>query len=87
MFETTANALFAQFDELEAEADKPEHRGGGAYGITHDHDCPACLANEARFAERKNPHRPGTKAAAKWEREQSWLAYATSPRSETYWAS
>lgn len=61
----------------------------GAYGTTHDIDCKACLKDDADRQDRigKNPHRPGTKAAARWDSEQSRVMWATSPRSETYWAS
>lgn len=71
----------------------PVHTIGGkyvgavAYGTVHDPNCPACAAAAAeRTAHRVNPHRPGTKAHAKWEREQSFVQLACDPRSETYWS-
>lgn len=82
-------------DELEAIFDVPPKyrphkvRGGGAYGITHDRDCPPCVAADQERANRraaiKNPHRPGTKAHAKFERERYAGLNACDPRSETYW--
>jgi hypothetical protein len=66
-----------------------EHKSanGFAYGTTHDSDCPACVAQDATRRERhgRNPHRPGTKAAARWERDEAAARWACDPRSETYW--
>ena len=66
-----------------------EHKSqyGFAYGTTHDADCPACVeAFDARKAERRNPHRPGTKVAAEWERMNNAGLAACDPRTETYWS-
>lgn len=58
------------------------------YGMIHDADCPGCVArDESWTAGHKNPHRPGTKAHAKWERMNSQVRWATDMRSETYWSS
>lgn len=65
-----------------------EHRASG--GMLHDRDCPGCVAeSDARVAARAaqvNPHRPGTKAHAKFEQERYQGLNAVDPRTETYWS-
>lgn len=66
----------------------PQHKSSGGYG-PHDWDCPACKAESERRAEYRksnNPHRPGTKAAAKWDRDRSSVDWAMDMRGETYWS-
>lgn len=59
-------------------------------GPMHDWDCPACVAEDARRraarAAMVNPHRPGTKVHAKFERERYQGLNAVDPRTETYWS-
>lgn len=66
---------------------EPQHNNGGGYG-PHPWDCPACVLAAKRRKEnrRPNPHRPGTKVAARWEREQNALDWAMDLRGETYWS-
>lgn len=66
----------------------PKHKSSGGYG-PHDWDCPACKAESERRAEYRknnNPHRPGTKAAAKWASDRSRVDWAMDMRGETYWS-
>jgi hypothetical protein len=66
-----------------------EHKGGGEYGATHDQDCPACVEADAErkaHADADNPHRPGTKAHAKYAQMRAAGRNACDPRSETYWS-
>lgn len=69
-------------------AARAQHVTSGGYG-PHAWTCPACIADHAerlaRFAE-TNPHRVGTKAHAKREREDQQVAFATDMRSEAYWS-
>lgn len=59
----------------------------GAYGVTHDWDCPACVeAHRERMARHVNPHRPGTKAHDEWVRMNNRAAMGSDPRTETYWS-
>jgi len=65
----------------------PKHKSSGGYG-PHDWDCPACKAESERRSEYRknnNPHRPGTKAAAKWDRDRASVDWAMDMRGETYW--
>jgi hypothetical protein len=66
-----------------------EHQIAGN-GPLHAHDCPPCVAetNErrARHDAVPNPHRVGTKAHAKFERERYVGLNACDPRTETYWS-
>lgn len=59
-------------------------------GMIHDYDCPACVLEaaqrEAARAALVNPHRPGTKAHDKFERERYQGMNAVDPRTETYWS-
>ena len=62
--------------------------GTGEYGVTHDWDCPACVirADENLMRRQKdNPHRPGSQAFLRWEREQAAADWACDPRGERYW--
>jgi len=66
------------------------HKGGGAYGVTHDWNCPACVLENADRKlrdEMANPHRIGTKAHEKFDRERAASRWALDPRGETYWSS
>jgi hypothetical protein len=66
-----------------------KHNNGGGYG-PHPGNCPACIAkHEAEKAERAkwvNPHRPGTKVHAQWERENRNPPWYLDLRSERYWS-
>lgn len=65
------------------------HKGGGAYGATHDRDCPACVAEAAASKaahQASNPHRPGTKVWAARERMDRSAEWACDLRGETYWS-
>ena len=78
-------------NEDEVEKPKPEHEHGVfGYG-PHPWSCPACVRDsEDRKAYREdpnnNPHRAGTKAAAKWLSDRARLDWAMDLRSETYWS-
>jgi hypothetical protein len=55
--------------------------------VTHDSDCPACVeAHRERMERHVNPHRPGTKVAAEWDRMNRQAAMGSDPRTETYWS-
>lgn len=65
-----------------------EHKTSGGYG-PHAWDCAPCkeAADERRARdERENPHRPGTKAHAKWDAMASSSRMGCDPRTETYWS-
>lgn len=81
--ETGKPHLIAIADELD-----PPHTWNGKAGFgTHRWDCPPCVAADAeRRAGRKNPHRPGTKVAARWESLNEAGLTACDPRTETYWS-
>jgi hypothetical protein len=67
----------------------PEHKSS-KYGYgPHPMDCPACAeAAERRYEWRlaNNPHRPGTKAHATWDKQRGFLDWALDLRGETYWS-
>lgn len=74
--------------EDEVENPAPQHKTRGGYG-PHDWDCPACKVESERRSEYRknnNPHRPGTKAAAKWDRDRASVDWAMDMRGETYWS-
>lgn len=66
-----------------------EHTNSGGYG-PHPGNCPACVekyeAEVARRAQLVNPHRPGTKVHAQWERENRRPSWYMDLRSEAYWS-
>lgn len=69
-------------------ADNLPHQSSGGYG-PHDWSCPACIAESMRRTEYRlnnNPHRPGTKVAARWDRDRSSVDWAMDMRGETYWS-
>ena len=70
-----------------SDSNKTEHILGG--GPMHAGDCPACIESSERAVARRaavpNPHRPGTKAYAKFEKERYAGLNAIDPRTETYW--
>ena len=68
----------------------PPHKTLGPGYLTHAWDCDVCVAlSEYRAVrdEEQNPHRPGTKAHAKYDRERSAARWALDMRGETYWSS
>ena len=59
-------------------------------GPMHPYDCPACVklaADRKAYRATRNPHRPGTKAADRWDRDRAFLDWAGDLRGETYWSS
>jgi len=84
--EDRLTAALSDFDNAAREATRETHvlRAGGP---VHAFDCPACVtAANDRAARDRNPHRPGTKAAARWERLNNAGLAACDPRTETYWS-
>lgn len=64
-----------------------EHKTSATGYGPHAWDCEPCVAEyEARKASRQNPHRPGTKVAAEWDRMNASGLVACDPRTETYWS-
>ena len=66
------------------------HETGGEYG-PHKWTCVPCEMEALRRKESRedpanNPHRAGTKVAARWQRERARLDWAMDLRSETYWS-
>lgn len=64
-----------------------QHKTRVPGGTVHAQDCEPCAeAQKARADGRQNPHRPGTKVAAEWDRMNRAGLMACDPRTETYWS-
>ena len=67
----------------------PDHTPTVDYG-PHPSKCPGCVYKyEQEKAERAtwiNPHRPGTKVHAAWEKDNRLPSYYMDLRSEAYWS-
>ena len=58
-------------------------------GPMHTWTCPPCMREATArsfYRATHNPHRPGTKVAAAWDRDRARVDWAMDMRGETYWS-